>query len=75
MALSAEQRLGEIVALRTRMKSTNALRIQILAAVSDIYSRHGIKIEDEMLVDLAIAIPEELQNELSEVILPGGTNC
>lgn len=73
--LTAEQRLGEIIALRTKMKSVTALRVQLLGAISEIYGRHGIKIEDEILPDLTLAIPEELQNELEAVILPGGTNC
>lgn len=73
--LTAEQRLGEILALRAKLKSTTALRVQVLAAVSEIYGRHGVAIDDDMLADLTIAIPEELQNTLAEVILPGGTNC
>lgn len=74
-ALSKEQRLGEIMALRTKMKSTTSLRVQVLAAVSDVYAKHGIKIDDTMLTDLSLAIPEELKNDLGVVVLPGGTNC
>jgi hypothetical protein len=73
--MSKEQRLGEIIALRTKMKSMTALRLQVLAAIAEIYKQHGIEIEDSILSDLAIAIPEELKNDLGVVILPGGTNC
>lgn len=75
MALSSAQRIGEIVAIRTKLKTNKALKDRINKAVSDAFSDHGIVIDPALSPDLIFALPEELADSLSNVILPGGTNC
>lgn len=75
MTLSNEQRLGEIVALRTKLRTKPELRSELNSAVSEVLDRNGIKLEPGLSLDLIFALPEEITDALSEVILPGGTNC
>lgn len=75
MALSREQRIGEIVALRTKLKANPALRQEIQQSIADIFKKHGIRSDPDLGPDLIFAIPEEVADALADVILPGGTNC
>lgn len=75
MALSNERRIGEIVALRIKMKTNGALREDLIAAISDTFKKHNVTVDPDLQPDLIIAIPEEVGSQLSEVVLPGGTNC
>jgi hypothetical protein len=75
MALSKERRLGEIVALRIKMKTNTALREDLISAIEGAFKKHKIKVDPGVRSDLIIAIPDEVSGQLSNVVLPGGTNC
>ena len=75
MELSKEQRLGEIVALRTKMRSNPELRTELNDAVRGVLENKGITLDPSISPDLIFAIPEEISDALSAVVLPGGTNC
>ena len=75
MELTKEQRLGEIVALRTKMRTMPELRSELNDAVRDVLAGNGIKLDPGISPDLIFAIPEEISDALSAVVLPGGTNC
>lgn len=75
MTLTKEQRIGEIVALRTKLKVQPALRREIHDAVTAVLSKQGIKLDPDISPELIFALPEEVADMLSDVILPGGTNC
>lgn len=74
--LSKEQIVGEALALRAKIKSNATLRVQMLAAISEALGKSGIRLDDEVLSTLTIAVQEELEDVLpNAVTLPGGTNC
>ncbi|RVE88357.1 hypothetical protein [Sinorhizobium meliloti] len=75
MALSPEQRIGEIVALRTKLKVNPSLRNEINNSIGEILKKQGISLDPDLRPDLIFAIPEEVADALADVILPGGTNC
>ncbi|MGO7634186.1 hypothetical protein [Rhizobium leguminosarum] len=75
MTLSSEQRIGEIVALRTKLKVNPSVRKELHAAMSAVLSKHGINYDPELSPELIFALPEEVADALADVILPGGTNC
>ena len=75
MELTKEQRLGEIVALRTKMRTMPELRTELNAAVVAVLKGKGIVLDPGISPDLIFAIPEEITDALGGVILPGGTNC
>jgi hypothetical protein len=73
--LTKEQRKGEIAALRARIKANPALHVEVLAALVGAFRQNGITIDGRVVADLTIALPEEVTNEMTNVVLPGGTNC
>ena len=75
MELSKNERKGELTAIRTKIKGSTTLRIELLASVIGVLRNHGISVDDRVVSDLIIALPEEVMHEMKEVILPGGTNC
>lgn len=75
MELTKEQRLGEIVALRTKMRVMPELRAELNTAIITVLKGKGIVLDPGLSPDLIFAIPEEITDALGEVILPGGTNC
>lgn len=75
MALSKESRLGEIVALRIKTKTNRTLQEDLTSAVEGAFKKHGITLDSGLRQDIIIAIPEEIGDQLVNVVLPGGTNC
>ena len=75
MEFTHKERKGEITALRTKIKGSTALRIELLASVIGVLRNHNISVDDRVVSELVIALPEEVMHEMAEVILPGGTNC
>lgn len=73
--LTKEQRKGEITALRARMKANPSLHVEVLAALVSTFRANGITIDGRVVSDLTIGLPEEVTNEMTNVVLPGGTNC
>ncbi|MEY9772084.1 hypothetical protein ABIA14_004425 [Sinorhizobium fredii] len=75
MTLTKEQRVGEIVALRTKLKVNPDIRKELNDAMTAVLSKNGIRYDAELSPELIFALPEEVADALSDVILPGGTNC
>lgn len=75
MELSKDRKLGEIVALRVKTKTNKALSADLAAAIQGAFAKHGITVDPSMHADLIVALPEEIERQLSDVVLPGGTNC
>jgi adenosylmethionine-8-amino-7-oxononanoate aminotransferase len=75
MALSKDRKLGEIVALRVKTKTNKALNADLTAAIQGAFAKHGIIVDPSMHTDLIVALPDEIERQLSDVVLPGGTNC
>lgn len=75
MTLTKEQRLGEIVALRTKLRTKPELRGELSNAVSETLAKNGIQLDPDISPELIFALPEEISDALSQVVLPGGTNC
>lgn len=75
MSLSSERRIGEIVALRVKMKTNQNLRQELISAIENTFKNHNVNIDPNIKSDLIIAIPDEIDGQLSGVVLPGGTNC
>lgn len=73
--LSKERRLGEVVALRVKAKTNRALQADLTAAIEGAFKKHNIALDPEVKGDLVISIPDEIGDELNDVVLPGGTNC
>ncbi|MBP2559200.1 3-oxoacyl-ACP reductase-like protein [Neorhizobium galegae] len=73
--LNDSERLGEIAAIRARLKSNPQALSALNSAVSDVFSANGIEVDGSISSSLVIALPEELSENLNQVILPGGTNC
>ena len=75
-SLSKAERAGEIASIRGKIKANPTLQVELLAAVTKTLREHGIRVDNRVVSDIAIALPEEITNELANVvILPGGTNC
>ena len=75
MSLSKERLLGEAVALRIKTKTNPAIQSDLASAIESVFSKHGIKLDPGLTSELVIAVPDELGGQLSDVVLPGGTNC
>lgn len=73
--LNDSERLGEIAAIRSKLKSNPQALSVLNSAVADALSNAGIKVDAAISSSLIIALPEELSENLNNVILPGGTNC
>lgn len=71
--MQQNERKGEITSLRTKIKESSILRIELLAAVIGVLRNHNIALDESIVTDLVIAIPEEITNEMMGVVLPGGT--
>lgn len=70
------ERIGEITAVRAKVKANPALHVELLAAIIRTLREHGVKPDDRIISHLWIAIPEELTDEFAKMVdLPGGTNC
>jgi hypothetical protein len=74
-ALSASERLGEIASLRAKLKTNDKARSALTIALRGAFSEANITLDPSIESSLIIAIPEELSENLNNVILPGGTNC
>ena len=75
MALSKEQQLGEIVALRIKTKTNRSLRSDLASGILAAFKKHGIAVDGAMVDEIIIALPDEVGDQLINVVLPGGTNC
>lgn len=73
--LTREQRLGEIAALRIKIKTNSVLRQDVSSAIIDALKKHGITLTSELQSDIILALSDEIDGQLSDVVLPGGTNC
>lgn len=75
MELPKERRLGEIVALRIKTKTNSELQNDLIAAIDDTFKKHNVIVDPGLKSHLIVAIPDEVGDQLSDVVLPGGTNC
>jgi hypothetical protein len=73
--LSPSERLGEVAALRAKVKSNASALSRLHTAITDALSSVGITIDPRIGNNIIIALPEEISDNLNNVILPGGTNC
>lgn len=67
-------RIGEIVGIRSKLRSNNKANREVREAIRGALSANGIECSGVMH-QVIIAVEDELNNSLNEVILPGGTNC
>lgn len=66
--------IGEIVGIRSKLRSNEKANRDVRDAIRSALSQNGI--DSSTVVDhLILAVEDELNNSLNEVILPGGTNC
>ncbi|WP_347138871.1 hypothetical protein [Paracoccus sp. SSK6] len=75
MALSENERKGEIAAIRAKLKSKPGSMEALNDAIHTSLSAQGINIDNGLNGGFVIALPEELADNLNQVTLPGGTNC
>lgn len=75
MELSPERRLGEIVALRVKAKTNAALQRDLTSAIQDAFKKHGVVVDPDLKTNIIVALADEIDAQLGEVVLPGGTNC
>ena len=74
--LDKRARIGEITAVRTKIRANPSLHVELLGAIVKTLRENGVQPDKRLISDLVIAIPDELTAELGkEVVLPGGTNC
>ncbi len=74
--LDKKIRIGEITAVRTKIRANPALHIELLAAISKTLREHGVYPDSRIVADISLALPDEITQELDiAVVLPGGTNC
>lgn len=75
MGNEANERLGEIAGIRAKLKSDSGALAALKHAIGHALKDHGIESEAGVIDSIVIALPEELSDNLNNVILPGGTNC
>jgi hypothetical protein len=73
--LSPEQRAGEILTIRTKIRANKKLLHDLRKNLLEVLANHGIELEDEIAQDITIALPDEVTRLLVAVDLPGGSNC
>lgn len=72
--LDDDKKIGEIVAIRAKLRSNESALRDLRNAISDTLNKHGIDATD-VGDHMILCVEDELNNSLNEVILPGGTNC
>lgn len=56
-------------------KTNPQLQSDLASAIEQAIIKHNIKLDPGVKSELVIAVPDELGGQLSDVVLPGGTNC
>lgn len=73
--LNEQQRAGEIIALRTKIRSEKGLEKELKENIKKVLDKHGVKIDKDIADNITIALSDEITKLLLAVDLPGGTNC
>jgi hypothetical protein len=66
---------GNIIHVRTQMRSNPRFRFELLAAISNVARNNGVELDGATLANLVLVDASEIEKTLSTPNLPGGTNC